>query len=281
MKTSWRCLSIAVATLCSSTLAAAKPAGQLEKPSYSAAAAISVRSLYSNFLGQHPDLTVQAAQIGAITIVRFLDNGACPDGGCYTTALRANPQGGFTQVLVLRAPEIQYYKSKGQYPVLRVNGIDWDYTYHSGYIADLKSAGQAFTATLRPQGATAQQIEAALSASGWPENLPPLIHEVQPGGGAPTTLLVEPDETTTAGQADCAQDVCHIWFLVYQDGAWKASTGTTGTGLLAVLPADQAGVGRIGVGEDQGFFTFSWEPDPGRWVETGSTFSKVPPQGAQ
>jgi hypothetical protein len=281
MKILWRYLSIAVAALCSNTIAAAVPAGQLETPSYSAAAAISVRSLYSNFLSHNSALTVQAAQIGAITIVRFLENGACPSAGCYTTALRANPQGGFTQVLVLRAPEIQYYKGKGSYPVLRVNGIDWDYTFHSGYIADLKSAGEAFTATLRPQGTTAQDIDAALSASGWPKNLPPLIHEVQPGGGAPTTLLVAPDETTTAGEADCAQDACHIWFLVYQKGAWTASTGTTGTGLLAVLPPDQAGVARIGVGEDQGFFTFSWDTALSRWVETGSTFSKVPAQGAQ
>jgi len=276
-----RFLIFILASLGGAGVSAAAPVGRPLTPAYSQSAAAAVAPLYQNYLQQHPGLQIEAAQIGNITIIRFLVNGACSDDGCYTTALAANAQGGFRQVLVLRAPQVQYFPSKSPYPVLRINGIDWAYTFHSGYIADLKSAGDAFTATLRPKGATAQEINAALSASGWPANLPYLIHEVTPGGNAPATLLVAPDLTSPAGQQDCAADLCHLWFLVYRDGAWSASIGTTGTGLFAVLPADHSGVSRIGVGEQEGFNVYSWAAKEGAWKETGSTFANLSQPGAQ
>ncbi len=272
---------VVLGLLLSVQLASAKTQGQIVSPDYDSSATATIRPLYSGYLEQNRGLQVQAAAIGKIEIVRFLIGGNCPPDGCYTTVVTEQPDGKYRQIFALKTRSVTYYHGTGAFPVLRVNGMDWDYTFANGYIADIKSAGEAFVPTLRPQGQTADEIGKALSSSGWPNGVLPLVHEVQPGAEAPTTLLVIPDMTTTLGQQDCAAGSCHVWFLVYVNGSWKASTGTTGTGLLAVLPPDAQGIVRIGVAETAGFFTFSWSVQDSRWEQTGSTFSAVPRQNSQ
>jgi hypothetical protein len=247
----------------------------LVQPDFTASAAGAVTPLYSSYLKQNPDLQVTADSVGRVTIVRFLVGGSCPAAGCYTTVVTLLPNGNYRQIFAMQTPSIAYYATQGPFPTLRAKGLDWDYVAMYGYTADLKSAGQAFVPTQRPEGSTSTDIEKALSTSGWPRDLPPLVQEIQPGGGAPTTLMVIPDMTTKPGQLDCAADACHIWFLIYSQGQWVASNGTTGTGLLAVLPADPDGASRIGVAKPAGFQTYSWSASDNRWELTGSTFSKV------
>jgi hypothetical protein len=255
--------------------AEAAPQGRLTTPSFSVSGAAAVSSLYSNYIAANPGMQAEGFAVGRVEIVSFSIDGSCPSDGCYTTVVVQTPNGGYRQVLSLKTDKIQYYAGDRPYPILHVNGLDWYYTAMNGYIADLKSAGAAFVPTGRPVGRTKDQIDSALKTSGWPQGVPELVQEITPGGNAPTTLLVIPDQTTPAGQADCAANNCHVWFLVYQSGRWVASTGTVGTGLLAQLPPDQNGVQQIGVGEIEGFNTYSWSRSDRRWEKSASTFSTV------
>jgi hypothetical protein len=255
--------------------AEAAPQGKLVTPDFTASGAAAVSSLYENYINANPGMMAEGVAVGRAEIVRFSIDGSCPQGGCYTTVVTQTSNGGYRQVFSLKTDKVQYYSGDRPYPILHVNGIDWYFTELSGYVADLKSVGSAFVPSGRPAGRTKTQIDAALESSGWPMNVPEVVQEVTPGGGAPTTLLAIPDQTTTAGQADCAANSCHIWFLVYRHGRWVSSTGTVGTGLLAQLPPDQNGAIQIGVGETEGFNTYSWSTSDGRWEKTASTFSAV------
>ena len=264
-----------VGSLAAASGAEAATHGRLATPDFTVSGAASVAPLYSNYTSVNPGMEAEGFQVGRVTIVRFVLAGSCPEEGCYTTVVTQAPNGGMRQVFSLKTSKVQYYAGYGPYPTLRVNGLDWSFTATYGYIADLKSAGSAFVPTGRPKGRTERQVDAALQDSGWPQGVPALVQEVTPGGGAPTTLMVIPDQSTPAGQEDCAASSCHVWFLIYKAGRWVASTGTVGTSLLALLPPDQNGVQQIGVGELQGFNTYSWKPSDERWEKTASTFSAV------
>lgn len=233
-----------------------------------------VAKAYSSFLANNHGATVTAARVGDVVVVRFDGQGVCTNGKCFTTALvgfPAKPK----QVLAVRAKTVSYIPG-GQMPALVINGVEWDFSGVSGYVANLKTAGVAFVPNLQPHGKTLKDVASALHASGWPKGVPVLIREVKGlGHGAPVTLSAMPDLRSQAAQSTCGIGHCPVALLVPHDHGWEVSAITRGTGLMAVLRASYKGRHEIGIGQMSGYEAFGWSGRMKRWLPSYTSYKST------
>lgn len=232
----------------------------------------SMLAAYRGFLLAHPGIQMKTAQgPGGIYVVRFSGPGACNVAACTTTVVVPDSTGHLYQAFNQQVVDLKLLPPQtGVLPWLSTDdGGVWKIGGRE-YVEDLSSLGTFDVPTHYLSGDTKTAVDKVLVANRWPLNAAYVADLVKPGGGAPETLIIMPDQSAKNGPALCGGQSCPMWLLTPSTtGEWVVSLKTSGSGAYSVLYASNSRGGHdLGIADQYGWNQVSWDSMKNRWVIT-------------